>query len=505
MANAEGNPMNWEQREDNAHINDNVSEDFRAQLLRFVNSLTSEYTAMDKHARQIIIKAEQEATAIKLEAIREAEEMKKQAEKIMSSAMSSSVDADTLKKHIKKVHQDLVEGLGKIIDEMENISVEWDNQSPKKRRIKTTAHADDDTFDDDGETRRKINAQAARAVAEAQAITERAAKNLLISAAQRAAELEIEAKEEVRQKITGKQQDNNSQHIFKNQSATTTKENDTVQKSRVLSPDDTEMLNDSQTDLRNTNSRPGAHSTTMKELLAWANQKAAEFKTKPEAHSGQTATSNTDSPDTTAQAQSSAVIKETEKKTDNKGNIRSNLEPEILEMLNQVQMHTTNGSSQSTAGTVKTTSAHADPGQSEIAVPVHGANGNGHHYTPEIDQQNAETIAQAVPSLELEDDFELPVINYPASEYQGELTISIEPPVDEVHILKLYRCLRKIPQLKILRTIGSWSKGTSIIINLERVTPLVAILSEFPWVEKISEQERNGIVDKIVIKLQKTV
>jgi len=67
----------------------------------------------------------------------------------------------------------------------------------------------------------------------------------------------------------------------------------------------------------------------------------------------------------------------------------------------------------------------------------------------------------------------------------------IPPPVDAARLLRFVYQVEKTLQATIVQQIGSWDRGTAIIILLRRVTPLVDILDrlgKMPDVEAVSEK-----------------
>jgi hypothetical protein len=61
--------------------------------------------------------------------------------------------------------------------------------------------------------------------------------------------------------------------------------------------------------------------------------------------------------------------------------------------------------------------------------------------------------------------------------FTGEVEIVVGVPVDPNIVTKLYGYLQTTPQIKFVRTAGSWNKGTSISVVLEKKIPLIAELS----------------------------
>lgn len=101
-----------------------------------------------------------------------------------------------------------------------------------------------------------------------------------------------------------------------------------------------------------------------------------------------------------------------------------------------------------------------------------------------------------------EDEFVLPAGDGSTS-YEGELDLASVAPTDAGQVLKLYRYLQVIPQLKILRTVGSWSKGTTITVLLEKPIPLANMLRELPWIEGVAENGAKRQRRRIAVTLKR--
>ena len=71
--------------------------------------------------------------------------------------------------------------------------------------------------------------------------------------------------------------------------------------------------------------------------------------------------------------------------------------------------------------------------------------------------------------------------------YTGEVELAIAIPVELKMVSKLYNYLQTIPDIKILRTTGSWDRGTTITVVADKPLPLISIISKIPGVEVISE------------------
>jgi len=71
--------------------------------------------------------------------------------------------------------------------------------------------------------------------------------------------------------------------------------------------------------------------------------------------------------------------------------------------------------------------------------------------------------------------------------YAGEVELAIAIPVELKMVSKLYNYLQAIPDIKILRTTGSWDRGTTITVVADKPIPLISTISKIPGVEVISE------------------
>ena len=61
-------------------------------------------------------------------------------------------------------------------------------------------------------------------------------------------------------------------------------------------------------------------------------------------------------------------------------------------------------------------------------------------------------------------------------------------------VSKLYNYLQTTPDLKILYTKGSWDRGTTIMISLEKPLPLVGMISNIPGIRvkaSLAEEDRK--------------
>ena len=71
--------------------------------------------------------------------------------------------------------------------------------------------------------------------------------------------------------------------------------------------------------------------------------------------------------------------------------------------------------------------------------------------------------------------------------YTGEVELYIPVPVELRMVSKLYNYLQTIPELKILHTRGSWDRGTTITVVLDKAMPLISLILKIPDVEVTAE------------------
>ena len=71
--------------------------------------------------------------------------------------------------------------------------------------------------------------------------------------------------------------------------------------------------------------------------------------------------------------------------------------------------------------------------------------------------------------------------------YTGEVELAISAPVDLKMVSKLYNYLQTIPDIKILHTSGTWDRGTTITVVLDKPIPLISIISKIGGIEAIPE------------------
>jgi len=76
--------------------------------------------------------------------------------------------------------------------------------------------------------------------------------------------------------------------------------------------------------------------------------------------------------------------------------------------------------------------------------------------------------------------------------YTGEVELAIAKPVDPSMVSKLYNYLQTTPEIKFARTSGSWDRGTTITVVLDKPIPLISVLSsKIPGIEVTPELPRK--------------
>ena len=80
--------------------------------------------------------------------------------------------------------------------------------------------------------------------------------------------------------------------------------------------------------------------------------------------------------------------------------------------------------------------------------------------------------------------------------YVGEVELAIAVPVELKMVSKFYNYLQTISDIKILRTTGSWDRGTTITVVADKPIPLISKISEVPDVEVIAELPQKDSSEK---------
>lgn len=80
--------------------------------------------------------------------------------------------------------------------------------------------------------------------------------------------------------------------------------------------------------------------------------------------------------------------------------------------------------------------------------------------------------------------------------YTGEVELTITKPVDPKMVARLYNYLQTTPEIKFVRTSGSWERGTTIIVALDKPIALISVLSsKIPEADVVPERpERDGFI-----------
>lgn len=73
--------------------------------------------------------------------------------------------------------------------------------------------------------------------------------------------------------------------------------------------------------------------------------------------------------------------------------------------------------------------------------------------------------------------------------YTGEVELSVEVPIEPTMVAKLYNYLQTTPEIKFIRTAGSWNKGSTITVVLDKPISLVSVLvAKLPEAEVLPER-----------------
>ncbi len=80
--------------------------------------------------------------------------------------------------------------------------------------------------------------------------------------------------------------------------------------------------------------------------------------------------------------------------------------------------------------------------------------------------------------------------------YTGEVELTITKPVDPKMVSRLYNYLQSTPEIKFVRTSGSWERGTTITVALDKPIALISVLSsKIPEAEVIPERPgKDGFI-----------
>lgn len=128
--------------------------------------------------------------------------------------------------------------------------------------------------------------------------------------------------------------------------------------------------------------------------------------------------------------------------------------------------------------------------------PVAGEVGAGGEERPPQAVAEEHPAEEAEPKLAAPE----PKVELPAAymgDLEGEVEINLVPPVELSIMSKILGSLQEIPEVKILRTLGSYDKGTTITVLLESPAPLVSILTGISGVEIAAlTPEKQGFLKK---------
>jgi len=84
--------------------------------------------------------------------------------------------------------------------------------------------------------------------------------------------------------------------------------------------------------------------------------------------------------------------------------------------------------------------------------------------------------------------------------YEGEVELTIVPPVGLALLSEIHNELDKIVEAKVLQTVGSWDKSTTIKVLLEKPMQLAKILTQIPGVEMDKKMTEKGNFKSAVTK-----
>lgn len=115
---------------------------------------------------------------------------------------------------------------------------------------------------------------------------------------------------------------------------------------------------------------------------------------------------------------------------------------------------------------------------------------------PVAEEGEPEEVAQEEEEADREEPEMVATKKESQSPYTGEVELIVEVPVEPTMISKLYNYLQTTAEVKFVRTVGSWNKGSSITIALDKPIPLVSVLaSKLPEANVVPEQTvRSGHV-----------
>jgi len=80
--------------------------------------------------------------------------------------------------------------------------------------------------------------------------------------------------------------------------------------------------------------------------------------------------------------------------------------------------------------------------------------------------------------------------------YGGEVELAIAMPVELKLVSKFYNHLQTVPEIKIRHTKGSWDRGTTITVVLDKPIPLISVISKIPGVKATPELPQKDSLAK---------
>jgi len=80
--------------------------------------------------------------------------------------------------------------------------------------------------------------------------------------------------------------------------------------------------------------------------------------------------------------------------------------------------------------------------------------------------------------------------------YGGEVELAIAMPVELKLVSKFYNHLQTISEIKIRHTKGSWDRGTTITVVLDKPIPLISVISKIPGVKATPELPQKDSLAK---------
>jgi hypothetical protein len=87
-------------------------------------------------------------------------------------------------------------------------------------------------------------------------------------------------------------------------------------------------------------------------------------------------------------------------------------------------------------------------------------------------------LSEVAPEAERDREEELSALKRgKGSLYAGEVELVLGVPMDPNLVAKLYNYLQMTPEIKFVRTSGSWNRGATITVTVDKPIPLVSVLS----------------------------